>query len=280
MVTASHADFDGCDLNGARLIKIDLSNATLVGANLEGADLTEAKLLNAQLSGVRGKAAKFVKAYLFKVNLNGADLSGADLLDSDLRDANMSGVRLDGSTLTGAKVAGLLAEVLSADRLVAGWLDTSAEGNGSRRLSTNIGSVFMRKGPIDPSLGAASRRYFGRGDVLRNATLEFGEGAEVQIDSVFEQCSIVLGRGTQLTIGKEGVLSDCQIMGEGDITVDGHFFERKSPGIVGAKQLIVTSAGTLVSTIQQASEPTRFAFERGCRLRMKVIREITSTSGA
>ena len=221
-----------------------------------------------------------MRASLFKGNLSGADLSGVDLGLADLRDANMSGARIDDSTLTGAKVAGLVAEVLSVERLVAAWVDTSAEGNGSRRISADVASLFKGKGPIEPTSGSAGRRYFGRGDVLRNATLQFEEGAAVHIDSVFERCSIVLGRGTQLVIGKEGVLADCQITGGGDITIDGHFFERKSPGIVGAQQLVVTSAGTLVGTIQQSAEPTRFAFERGCRLRMKVTQKNTSTRDA
>ena len=76
-------------------------------------------------------------------------------------------------------------------------------------------------------------RYFGQGDVLRNATLEFGEGIKVQIESRFEQCSIALGRGAELTVGKSGVLAQCRIEGAGDITLHGRFYERESPGIVG-----------------------------------------------
>src|SRR5204863_9148553 len=118
----------------------------------------------------------------------------------------------------------------------------------------------------------AGRRYFGRGDVLRNATLEFGAGAHVEIDSVFEGCSIKLGTGTVLVVGEAGVLADCQISGDGEITVHGHFFERESPGIVGVRALVVTSRGALVASLQQPATPTRFAFERGCRLRLKVIK--------
>src|SRR5262249_21441428 len=115
-------------------------------------------------------------------------------------------------------------------------------------------------------------RYFGQGDVLRNATLEFGEGVKVQIESRFEQCSIALGRGADLTIGKSGVLAHCRIEGAGNITLHGRFYERESPGIVGPGQLVVTSEGQLVGAVEQAPELTRFSFEPGCKLRMKILR--------
>ena len=115
-------------------------------------------------------------------------------------------------------------------------------------------------------------RYFGQGDVLRNATLEFGEGIKVQIESRFEQCSIALGRGAELTVGKSGVLAACRIEGAGNITLHGRFYERESPGIVGPGQLVVTAEGQLVGTVEQAPELTRFAFEPGCKLRMKILR--------
>jgi hypothetical protein len=115
-------------------------------------------------------------------------------------------------------------------------------------------------------------RYFGQGDVLRNATLEFGAGIKVQIDSRFEQCSIALGRGADLTIGKAGVLANCRIEGAGNITLHGRFFERESPGIIGPSQLVVTSEGQLIGEVEQAPELTKFAFEPGSRLRMKILR--------
>ena len=51
------------------------------------------------------------------------------------------------------------------------------------------------------------RRYFGTGDVLRNATLQFDQGARVEIDSLFENCVVELGEGTSLVVGKGGVLA-------------------------------------------------------------------------
>ncbi|HSO31470.1 MAG TPA: hypothetical protein VLT33_03110, partial [Labilithrix sp.] len=127
---------------------------------------------------------------------------------------------------------------------------------------------------------SANRRYFGRGDVLRNASLQFDEGATVEIESLFEACTIALGRGTELVIGSDGVLTGCQITGAGNITINGKFFEKQDgkdgkrsgggASIAGAHQLVVTATGALVGAVQQPAELTRFAFEPGCQLRMKI----------
>jgi hypothetical protein len=112
--------------------------------------------------------------------------------------------------------------------------------------------------------------------VLRNASLQFDEGATVEIESLFESCTIALGRGTELLIGSDGVLSGCQITGAGNITINGKFFEAAGgkknggPAIVGAHQLVVSSTGAMVGAVQQPQELTRFAFEPGCQLRMRI----------
>jgi hypothetical protein len=118
----------------------------------------------------------------------------------------------------------------------------------------------------------AARRYFGHGDVLRNASLEFEPGARVEVDSLFENCSINLGDGTELVVGSQGVLADCKIAGAGSITVHGHFFERESPGIVGPRELVVSREGAVVASVEQSAALTRFAFERGSRLRVKIVK--------
>ena len=63
--------------------------------------------------------------------------------------------------------------------------------------------------------------------------------------------------------------------GAGDITLHGRFYERESPGIVGPSKLVVTAEGQLVGQVEQAPELTKFAFEPGCRLRMKILRART-----
>ncbi len=115
------------------------------------------------------------------------------------------------------------------------------------------------------------KRYFGKGDVLRNANLEFGQSAYVEIESRFEQCSIALGEGAELVVGQDGVLVDCQITGGGNITIHGQFFEGSSPGIVGPKKLVVSSHGSVVGVVQQPDQSTHFAFEPGCKLRMRIL---------
>jgi len=41
--------------------------------------------------------------------------------------------------------------------------------------------------------------------------------------------------------------------------------------------LLVTSEGQLVGQVEQAPELTRFGFEPGCRLRMKILRARSET---
>jgi hypothetical protein len=170
------------------------------------------------------------------------------------------------------------------------WVDASPDGSGQSRITdgaipallTGMQKVALTMHPtIAAAVGGArglARRYFGRGDVVRNATIEFGAGAEVEIDSVFEGCALKLGAGTSLVIGPAGVLSDCQISGDGEITIHGSFFERESPGIVGPRALVVTAQGALVALVEQAAAGTRFAFEKGCQLRLRVSRPDASTT--
>jgi len=108
--------------------------------------------------------------------------------------------------------------------------------------------------------------------------LQFDEGATVEIESLFEACTISLGRGTELLIGSDGVLDGCQIKGAGNITIKGKFFEAtgnkkmSGPAVQGAHSLIVASTGSMVGAVQQPAELTRFAFEPGCKLRVKITK--------
>jgi hypothetical protein len=77
------------------------------------------------------------------------------------------------------------------------------------------------------------------------------------------------------------VLAGCQIRGAGKITINGAFFEKESPGIVGATDVIVSAEGSLVGAVEQPSEElTRFAFEPGCKLRMKISKGAGKAGGA
>jgi uncharacterized protein YjbI with pentapeptide repeats len=307
----SRADLEGANLEGAVLRKASLKNASLREAYLVGSDLQEANLENADLEGAKLDRANLARANLARANLDGASLAGANLsgallsfaqvsaanltgadlsnailthanfeesalgavkaTDADLRAANLRGATLTKANLTGAKVAGLVGTGSPLGEVLVSWLDTSAAGDGSGRITNGEIPGLLTGLRAEPKAAPTSRRYFGHGDVLKNATLDFESGARVEIDSLFENCAINLGDGTELVVGEAGVLADCNISGAGSITVHGQFFERQSPGIVGPRELVVSSGGAVVASVRQNKELTRFAFERGSRLRVKIV---------
>ena len=238
------AGLSGIDLAGVVLEGVDFGRADLDGANLTNAKLSKAMLRSATLRGA---------------TLSGADLSGADLARADLTGAKLAGAKLAGADLSHADLTD--ADLTGAD-LVGAMLDGA----------TLDRAVLVGTGMDRPKRVESATRYFGKGDVLRDATLEFGDGSVIQVDSRFENCSIALGEGAELTIGEPGVLKNCAIIGRGSIVVHGRFFERSSPGIVGPKSLVVSTGGAVVGSVEQTAEPTAFAFEPGCRLRVKILK--------
>ncbi len=308
----SRADLEGANLELAVLRKANLKNASLREAYLVGSDLQEANLENADLEGAKLDRANLAGANLARANLDGASLAGANLsgailsfaqvsaanltgadlrravlthanfeesamgavkaMDADLRGANLRGATLTKADLTGAKVAGLIGTGSQVADLLASWLDTSEAGDGTGRISNGEIPGLLSGLRLQAAKAPASRRYFGHGDVLKNATLDFEAGARVEIDSLFENCALNLGDGTELVVGAAGVLADCTISGAGSIAVHGQFFERESPGIVGPRELMVTSGGAVVASVQQNEALTHFGFERGSRLRVKILK--------
>lgn len=268
----THAELDDAYLGGVSAAAARLSNASLAGANLEDAVFRGAILDEAVLHRANARNADFTGASLVKINFSGADLSGARFADADIRHATFARAQLAGACLTGAKVAGLVGTGLPLGTIDVSWLDLSPAGDGTQRVENGVIPSVLTIGALTSSVADATRRrYFGRGDVLRNATLQFDAGAQVEIDSLFQNCTINVGLDTDLVIGPSGVLADCEIVGAGCITVHGKFFERHSPGIVGARKLIVSARGAVVSAIAQSEHPTGFAFESGCQLRVKII---------
>jgi hypothetical protein len=127
--------------------------------------------------------------------------------------------------------------------------------------------------PVSKSSGDRRQRFFGEGDVLRNATLEFGENSVVDIQSRFEKCKIKLVEGSRLTVGPEGVLQDCHISGPGDVIVRGKFKQDEStPSIVGPRTLFVGETGQMHCAIKQHVERTRFGFEEGCEMQVRILK--------
>jgi hypothetical protein len=221
----------------------------------------------------------FSNASLLRTDFSLADFTNANLMGADIRHANFTQAVLIGAKMTGAKAAGLVGTGSPAAAVEVTWLDLSPAGDGSNRVENGVipsvltlGAMATAKAPVD-----ARRRYFGRGDVLRNAVLQFDPGAYVEIDSLFQNCTLNIGEQTELVIGAAGVLADCEIVGAGSVTVHGRFFERQSPGIVGPRVVAVSSKGALVSAVAKNAESTRFAFENGCQLRVKIVGPKPST---
>jgi hypothetical protein len=259
------ANLKGADFQAAVLEKVNFEEANLAEANFFEASVKNSNLEGANLSRANLQGATLKNTRMSRSILVGADLRFCDLTDADLVDAQ----------LTGAKLYGIEVSLEQLGRIQADWIDFSVQGDGTSRLSMAQLQEVHQKGDarqsLAPPASAAPRRVFGKGDVLRNAGLEFGALSVIEIEGRFEACNIVLGSGAQLRIGRDGVLEGCTIAGDGELVVLGRFAQAgEKPGIVGLKQVLVGSSGTVISTIQQPPSLTRFGFDRGCQLQLKI----------
>ncbi len=174
-----------------------------------------------------------------------------------------------GADLSGARVHALVATKAVLADLRAGTLDVSLDGDGSRILSGAEALSFFTAGAPEPP-PPPTRRYFGKGDVLRNAALEFHAGSNVVVESHFDNCTIALGERTELVIGEPGLLTNCRVVGPGIILVHGRIFEGEGPSISGPIRLIVSARGAIAATIRQHASKTAFGIEPGARLRVRI----------
>lgn len=279
-VSLREAYLVAADLREANLENADLEGARLEGADLRGANLSRASLEGANLTGARLAGAELSYAQLESAVLGGADLSNAILVHAELSHAYLGGAKMNGARLTNADLT--KANLEEADLRQADLTGAELKGANLNGVKSSNGLPGTAPAHARPSNGAAAgnARYFGRGDVLKGATLRLDAGARVEVESLFEQCTIELGEGTELVVGAAGVLSDCTVVGHGSIHIAGKFFERKSPGIVGPTQLVVSTGGCLVAEVEQAAEATRFAFEPGSNLRVKIRNSRSRDKGA
>jgi len=283
----TNADMHGSYLGGTKLVKADLRFAKMDGANLEEADLSHANLIESNLRKAYCDGARFTSALLERALLDHSALNKVDFQNADLRGSSLREAQVKGSNLTGAKLAGMDATPEQLAEVQAEWVDFSTKTNEVKVQGDELVSYFtkLKSGaPVLPpdmletfvNTGAASdtgNRYFGEGDVLRNAALEFGEKAQVMIQSRFENCTITLVEGAKLTIGHKGALNGCSIEGAGDIVVQGSFCkEGDAPAILGAKRLVVGNSGSIIGTVEQHPDLTHFGFERGCKMDLKIVR--------
>jgi uncharacterized protein YjbI with pentapeptide repeats len=98
------ANLQGAFLSGARLIAADLSGAELDGANLSRADISGAKLIGAYLRQARLQGTFLSKAELNVADLSKANLRGADLSGAYLEESNLFRTKLIGANLRGARL--------------------------------------------------------------------------------------------------------------------------------------------------------------------------------
>lgn len=87
------------DLEGAKLLRRNLSGYDLSRADLGGSLLVEAQLRRCDLRGARLSNCTARFATLSAAKLQGADLRGADLRCASLRRAQLQGAKLDGAIL-------------------------------------------------------------------------------------------------------------------------------------------------------------------------------------
>src|SRR5205814_5265652 len=160
----------------------DFSASNLRAAVLSDGDFTRAVFTDASLVEVKATGAKLGAANLHKADLTKANLTNAELSQADLRRARLTGATLTGACLTGAKVAGLVGTGAPLVDVQAAFLDASPEGDDAARVSDGEVMFLLsgfRAGELRP--GSSAARYFGRGDVLRDARLELDAGARVDI---------------------------------------------------------------------------------------------------
>ena len=110
---------------------------------------------------------------------------------------------------------------------------------------------------------------WGLGDVLKNAELFFGEGAEIQVDGSLLSCEIKLAGDATLVITESGSLEGCRVSG-GRIHVRGRFISPASIGLYRPTELRVFETGVLATELEQHQTQTRFGFASGCRLRLSI----------
>jgi hypothetical protein len=260
-----------CDLGGVNAPWANFTRASLQRADFAEAELTEAIFEGGALEEVNLAGANCERSNFAEADLSNAKLEGACLEGADLRKANLDGASLKRAMMAGARLHGAELDADQLEGVEAEWLDMTAEGDGSKRTAL---ADFGKLGQA-PAADGKVRRFFGAGDVLRNAELEFDDGAHVEIQSRFERCNIRLGKDAELIVGAQGRLEDCTIVG-GRLRVLGKFLEKRSPGLIDTSQLFVSEHGAVAATLKQPAGSTQFAFERGCRLRVHIMPAATT----
>ena len=233
---------------------------------VDGANLNRANLEGANLPGGRSRGARLTHAQLDSAKLGGANLVGAQLAHADLSDTDLSTAKLDEADLTSANLTD--ANLEEASLVGAQLRDAQLDGVNSR---TPTSPTPTRRASQPAGGPGRLKRYFGKGDVLRNAHLEFDAGASVEIESLFEQCTIALGDGDGAR-GRQGRRAlRVPDQGRGQDHDPRQVRRAREPRHrrrhAAHRQ---RRAGRSSARWSSRAEQTRFAFEPGCMLRMKI----------
>lgn len=116
-INFKYANLQGCKLTGSNLSYCCLERADLSHANLDGAQLLGVKCLCANLEGATMKNCNFKdpsggRANMEGVNLKGANLEGSDMGGVNLRVATLKNANLQNCDLRAAVLAGADLEVI------------------------------------------------------------------------------------------------------------------------------------------------------------------------
>jgi hypothetical protein len=260
----SRADLESACLVGVTAQDVDLREANLRGAQIDGANLSRAMFEESVLEGVFAFQTNFEHASLRGALLDGADFRQAKLASADLRGVRCAGIRLDGANVAGARIHGMDFGAELPPALPADVCDASRSGDGSEQRSI---SELSYGGNV--SRATQARRYVGSGDVIENAELVFGAGAEILVDGSLQQCTITLKEDATLVIGESGSLAGCRVFG-GCLRIHGRFATPSSIGISGPTELRVFEKGVVDTELEQHQSLTRFGFAHGCRLRLNI----------
>ena len=220
-----HADLEDAFLGGAKAPGADFTGARLESATLQEGDFTRAQFQDANLQGARAGGARFGGAAFLQADLRRIDLTGADL-----RQANLSGAVLDGATATGAKIAGMVPTGRAATELKAQWLDNTPDGSGGARVPEAEAADWLTLG------GGAGRRPGASGGTSAGGTScatppwSCPTGCGWRSTACFRTARCDCDRAPSWWWDRAGCSPTAESSGAGDITIQGQFFERNSPG--------------------------------------------------
>lgn len=126
------ADLRESSLKGSRLLRADLREVDLSNASLDDATFLDADLSGADLSACSARGTTFRRANLLGVDASSADFTGADLRDAVLVEADLRGALLERADLRGADLTG--ARLLPGVRLES---LSSESGPATPRVQTS-----------------------------------------------------------------------------------------------------------------------------------------------